>query len=111
AADTKGAVGAIAAIKADQDNILPANLTGSTIKVALVSKVQEVSMADLRRVAAALQKQVARDVKPIWNVDATVEPFSSMESVPKGYWPITIQQDIGFAGASGVHLDNKGDPF
>jgi hypothetical protein len=78
--------------------------------VALVSEVPEVPPAELTRVAAALQKQVMRDFGPIWEVQATVSPFVSLDDVPLGTWPIIIQTNIGF-DAAGIHLDKDRQPF
>jgi hypothetical protein len=73
-------------------------------QVALVSETSKVSFSALSRVAAALQKQVARDLAPIWEVKATVDAFSKLEDVPSGHWPIIVtEEDI--AGAVGIHED------
>src|SRR5262249_21691191 len=78
-------------------------------QVALVSEV-EIDFSDLTRAAAALQKQVARDLKPIWDIEATVDAFHKLEDVPLGYWPVIIGTDQGF-DALGIHLDRDGQPF
>jgi hypothetical protein len=80
-------------------------------EIAIVTETPRVSERELMRVAAALQKQVMRDFTPIWEVDSTVDPFGSLEDVPIGYWPVIIRDDIGFAGAAGIHLDEDGQPF
>jgi len=80
-------------------------------QLALLSEAPSVSFRDVARVSAALQKQAARDFGPIWDVSATVDPFASLEDVPIGYWPLIIRDDIGFAGAAGIHLDKDGQPF
>ena len=79
-------------------------------QVALVSEVAAVSASDLTRASAALQKQAVRDFAPIWDVQATVDAFATLEDVPLGYWPVIIEQDIGF-DAAGIHLDKDGQPF
>lgn len=80
-------------------------------QVALVSEVNQISASELSRVAAALQKQAARDFAPIWEVQATVDAFARLEDVPLGYWPMIVMKDIGFPGAAGIHLDKDGQPF
>ena len=40
------------------------------------------SAADVSKVAAALQKQAVRDFSPVWNVNATVDGFASLDDVP-----------------------------
>ena len=79
-------------------------------QVALVSESNSVGLADLTRVSAAVQKQVTRDFAPIWDVSATVDAFGKLEDVPLGYWPVIIQDNIGFA-AAGIHLDKDGQPY
>jgi hypothetical protein len=80
-------------------------------QVALVSESKSAVMADLMRVSAALQKQASRDLAPIWEITATVDPFAKLEDVPDGYWPMIIKDDIGTPGAAGVHMDKDGQPF
>jgi hypothetical protein len=79
-------------------------------RLALVSESQLVDVADVMRVAAALQKQASRDVAPIWDVSASVDPFAELADVPAGHWPMIIRDDIGF-NAAGIHLDDNGQPF
>ena len=50
----------------------------------------QLSSSDITRVAAALQKQVARDFGPVWDVKATVDAFAKLDDVPLGYWPILV---------------------
>ena len=82
------------------------------MQVALVPENQHVGLtaSNLTRVAAALQKQVTRDFSPIWEVDATVDAFASLEDVPLGYWPIIISKDSPDF-ALGYHTDKQGQPF
>lgn len=78
-------------------------------QVALVSEVTDVPMRETLRVASALQKQVARDFAPLWNVSATVDGFESLEEVPLGYWPVIVIANV--QGAAGYHTDKNGQPF
>jgi hypothetical protein len=82
-----------------------------TISVALVSEVDGHDPGDVARVTAALQRQAIRDFRPIWDVEATVDSFPTLEDVPLGYWPMIVRDDIGFEGAAGIHLDKDGQPF
>jgi hypothetical protein len=79
--------------------------------VALVSETQSVHFKKLATVAAAIQKQVTRDFGPLWNINATVDAFDSLESVPVDYWPVIIRDDINEPGAAGFHTDDQGQPF
>ena len=79
-------------------------------QLALVSETRRVSFSAISRVAAALQKQVTRDLAPIWEVKATVDSFAKLEDVPVGYWPILVsERDLG--NAAGIHEDRQGQPF
>jgi len=79
--------------------------------VAIVSETDQVSFSDVSLASAALQKQVMKDFGPIWNESATVDSFAKLEDVPVGSWVIMIRDDIGYAGAAGIHLDSEGQPF
>ncbi len=82
------------------------------MQVALVPENEQVgiTVSNLTRVAAALQKQVTRDFGPVWEVDGTVDAFASLEDVPLGYWPIIISRDAPDF-ALGFHSDQEGQPF
>ncbi len=79
--------------------------------VGVVSESDSVSLHQLTRAAAAMQKQVMRDFAPIWSVRATVAAFGALEDVPTDYWAIIIKDDIKESGAGGVHEDENGQPF
>lgn len=80
-------------------------------QLALVSETKALGVSELTRVSAALQKQVLRDLAPIWGFNASVDAFADLEDVPTGYWPVVVRDDIGFPGAAGIHLDQDGQPF
>jgi hypothetical protein len=79
--------------------------------IALVAKTRHVPLTEAVRVAAALQKQVARDASPIWGLQACVSAFASLTEVPIGYWPLIVTDGIHEPGAAGIHLDRHGRPF
>lgn len=79
--------------------------------LALISETPQVSLSETTQISAALQKQTTRDFAPIWNIQATVDAFQSLDDVPFGYWPIIIRDDIGIPGAAGIHQDKNGQPF
>jgi hypothetical protein len=81
------------------------------LQLALVSEVKQVKAAELCRVSAALQRQVARDFAPIWQINATVDAFITLEDVPVGYWPMIVETQLDQPGAAGIHLDKDGQPF
>lgn len=80
-------------------------------QVALVSETKSIGFSEISTVAAALQKQASRDFGPIWKVNATVDAFDKLESVPVDYWPIIVKDDIKEPGAAGYHTDENGQPF
>ncbi len=79
------------------------------IQLALVSEGVEIDPSSMTSVASALSKQVQRDFRPIWNVDATISAFLKLEDVPTGYWPIIVMKDV--QDAAGYHEDQNGQPF
>src|SRR5260370_13284313 len=81
-----------------------------TQQVALVSEIAGFDFSALTSVSAALQKQVSRDVAPIWGVQSTVDAFQSLDDVPLGYWPLVIT-DRPLGNAAGVHMDQDGQPY
>ena len=66
-----------------------------TEHVAIVSVAGEVPMRDLMQVAAAVQKQVTRDFTPLWGIEATVDAFQDLSSVPSDYRPVVVFGDPG----------------
>lgn len=80
-------------------------------QLALVSETQGISLANISPISAALQKQITRDLAPIWNVQATVDSFESLESVPSGYWKIVLTDKLKPSQGDGIHEDHNGQPF
>jgi hypothetical protein len=80
-------------------------------QLALVSEVTSIPTSDLTTVAAALQKQVQRDFAPIWNVEATVSVFISLNDLPVGTWPIIIVDSLPDPRVGGFHTTRRGQPF
>ena len=81
-----------------------------TQHIALVPEEAGFDPSELARVSAALQKQVARDLMPLWSITATVDAFPHLEDVPIGYWPVILTRcELGNHGR--VHLDRSGQPY
>ena len=80
-------------------------------QLALVCLSKKLTPTDLSQTAAALQKQATRDLGPIWNIQATVDYFPDLKSIPLGYWPIIIAENIHQPGAAGFHTDEHHQPF
>jgi hypothetical protein len=82
-----------------------------TENIALVSQTKSVTLSHLAKAAAAIQKQVTRDVRPLWQIDATVDVFEKLSDVPLGYWSVIIKNQIS-VNAQGIHLNKaNGQPF
>lgn len=81
------------------------------LQVAIVSETEEVPFPALSAAAAALQRQLMRDVRPLWGVHASVSAFPMLEDVPSGYWPVVVAGGPCVAAVQGVHLDSRGQPF
>src|SRR5260370_36671561 len=82
-----------------------------TPHVALVSDAPSVSFNEVAVVSAALQKQATSAFGPLWDIDATVDGFDKLESIPVDYWPVILRGDINEPGAAGYHTDDNGQPF
>jgi hypothetical protein len=80
-------------------------------QVGIVAEGTGISIADVNRCTAAIQKQVSRDFGPIWNINATVDAFATLEEVPLGYWPVIVQENLAADGALGFHVDKNGQPY
>ena len=78
------------------------------IHLALVSTVAQIDFSELSKVSAALQKQIIRDFGPIWDVEATIDVFATMEDVPLDYWPIIIVDTVDHGGQ---HRDRHHQPY
>lgn len=82
-----------------------------TEHIAIVSETASVTVDELALVSAALQKQVTRDLSPLWNINATVDAFPKLENVPIGYWHVLIRDDID-GDEDGIHqLDTMKQPY
>jgi hypothetical protein len=80
------------------------------IHLALVSEAKSLGLSELTTVAAAIQKQIARDLSQHWDVQGTLSAFARLEDVPPGYWPVIVKDDIE-VDAAGTHCDPNGQPI
>jgi hypothetical protein len=81
--------------------------------VALVPYNEDVDVShkELLCVAAALQKQVIRDLGPLWGVAGIVSPFLKLEHVPPGYAPLAIVAAGLPFNYHGLHFATGGQPI
>lgn len=78
-------------------------------RLALVTNVPALTMGELLRVSAALQKQLTRDLWPIWGIPATIDAFATLEDVPVGYWKVLVVDDVP-GPSTGVHDWSSSEP-
>jgi hypothetical protein len=78
--------------------------------IGLANQSSTVDDEQLKRVAAALDTQVKRDLKPIWEVDADVVALGSVRTIPHGISPIIILDHTPHDFA-GVHTITQGVPW
>lgn len=81
--------------------MLPAHL-------GLVSMTPAVSLAEVATASAAIQKQLTRDFGPIWTIEATIDPFATIDDVPLGYWKVLI---VDTFSDGGQHRDRNNQPY
>src|SRR5262249_25165935 len=93
-----------------QDKSPRAGRSGVPVNVAVVPEAKQLTSTQVARVVDAIQKQLDRDVRPAWNVTASVKAFGKVEEVPVGHWPVIIRDEIE-AGAQSFHSDQKGTPY
>lgn len=81
------------------------------IRIGVVSKVKEIDLEQLRKIVAAINKQLALHFAPYWAIEAQATVFSSTTLIPSGYFPVTIEYDID-EDLGGFHgVDDDGIPF
>ena len=80
------------------------------IHIALVPYQVSVDPSLLTRVAAALQRQVHEQFGPLWQIEATVSPFTDWNAVPPDYERLIVVDHLD-STALGVHADKDGKPY
>ncbi len=77
----------------------------------LVSHTNRVGMDTLRRVAAAIQRQLIEDLPKAWGFTASIHAVERVEETPAGGAPIIVVDDIPEApGTYGFHRVLTNDP-
>lgn len=80
------------------------------IHIALVPYQVSIDPSLLTRVAAALQRQVHEQFGPMWQIEATVSPFTDWNAVPPDYARLIVVDHLD-STALGVHADKDGKPY
>ncbi|MCW3126625.1 MAG: hypothetical protein JWO03_2283 [Bacteroidetes bacterium] len=79
--------------------------------IAIIDRTGNIDPATLAQTAAALQKQATRDLGPIWGVKAIISAFPDLASVPVGYAPVIIMDQLDRPDLQGYHLDDNNQPY
>lgn len=81
------------------------------VQIALIDSTGRINANDLAAYAAALNQQIAQDVKPIWpHVNAHVQSYGT-KFAPPATWHVTIQDTLDEPGALGYHTDDGHQPY
>jgi hypothetical protein len=81
------------------------------VHISFVSEVDaHIERGAIAGAAAAVQRQPTRDVGPLWNVNATIDVFPTLDEVPIGYFPVIMSTEFTFPSL-GVQLARDGQSF
>ena len=69
--------------------------------IALSPQGVDIPQVELSRVAAAISRQLARDLRNHWDVAGIVVPFPDADDAPGDAWQILVVEDAG--GRGGMH--------
>lgn len=62
--------------------------------IGIVTMTRDVSIRGLLQATAAIQKQVTRDLAPIWGFQGNIDAFTDLADVPSDYHPVVIFHDV-----------------
>jgi hypothetical protein len=79
-------------------------------RIALVAEDVPISADVLEQTVAALQQQVTRDFRPIWNVQAEFEIYTRSDAVPADRLLIQLVRGLEPAGTLSYHTDDGEQP-
>lgn len=82
-----------------------------TSHFALIDQSKQFNSDQVNHMAAICNLQLKEDFFPIWKRPASMTAASSLSTVPKGFWPVIIKNDIGEPGALGFHTDENNQPI
>ncbi len=78
--------------------------------IGVVSQSKQLTFSQVGDICAAVDEQLSLDVFPIWGRRTHVAAFKDVKSIPVGYWPALIMDDIKEPGAAGYHSDKNNQP-
>jgi hypothetical protein len=73
------------------------------IHLALIAETAKITPAELASVTGAIQKQLTRDLAPVWGVTATITSFPALEDAPADYLPVLVSDDYSIP-TLGLHI-------
>jgi hypothetical protein len=79
------------------------------VHIALIDTTGTVRFSRLEKVAAAIERQVNRDLRSFWDVNARIIALRHGEELPNRHWPVHIVPEVKKGG--GFHTDEQGAPF
>lgn len=80
-------------------------------RIAVVSQTKQLAFSQAQDMCAAVDEQLSLDAYPIWGRRTHVLAVKDAKSIPQGYWPAYIQDDIHEPGAAGYHSDRNNQPI
>ena len=84
----------------------------ANIKITITNESTVLTDAQVEAAVPALQRQVSRDLAPIWGVDADLSFVPKETAPPSKTWQIVILDNSDQAGALGYHdLTMEGQPL
>lgn len=78
--------------------------------IGLINGTSTLTNDRVARVAAAIERQLRRDLKPIWDVEADMVAYGAHDTIPVGVWPLILFDDKPNLPA-GAHFLEQGSPF
>ncbi|MBP8103000.1 MAG: hypothetical protein KAY79_02135 [Nitrospira sp.] len=79
-----------------------------SIKISIVPRCNQLSLAEAAAGAAAIQQQVIDHFAPVWKISAVV---TALERPEVGYVPVFVIDNITVPGLTGYHTVDDGSPY
>jgi hypothetical protein len=77
---------------------------------ALINKSAHFTFADMQKIAASVNAQLAEDFYPIWQRHIDITAYETEADVPVGHWKSFVQDGLAEPGALGYHTDELNQP-
>jgi hypothetical protein len=90
-------------VSPDREELVASQILSVKYRVAVVNQAASVSTEEVRRVVAALQTQVSRDLAATWGIDAQITLVEKGETPPDSSWWLNFEDRTGRVGLLGYH--------